>query len=62
MNTMNTYEIGAVVQLNSGGPALVVTAHGSMNGVFVTWINQDGIAQRESFPVACLKMYEADHV
>ena len=59
---MNTPKIGDVVELNSGSPALVVTAFGSMNGVFVTWINQDGIAQRESFPVACLKPYEADHV
>ena len=56
-----TYNIGDVVQLNSGGPALNVTGTGSMNGVFVTWINQDGVAQRESFPCACLKPYEASH-
>jgi uncharacterized protein YodC (DUF2158 family) len=57
MNT--TPEIGDVVELNSGGPAMVVSAHGSCNGVFVVWINQDGFAQRESFPQACLKKYEA---
>lgn len=57
MNT--TPNIGDVVQLNSGSPALAVTAHGSQNGIFVTWINQDGICQRESFPLACLKPYEA---
>lgn len=55
---MNTDpNIGDTVQLNSGGPALTVTHYGSRSGVFVTWINQEGVAQTASFPIACVKPY-----
>jgi len=54
---MNQPNIGDVVQLNSGGPALTVTHYGARDGVFVVWINQDGVAQTTSFPLPCLKKY-----
>jgi len=57
---MNTIpNVGDVVQLNSGGPAMVVSAHGSHGSIFVVWINQDGVPQTTSFPIECVKSWTA---
>ncbi len=62
---MNTPELGAVVELNSGGPAMVVSQYGAHGHVFCTWMNHIGVLQKELFPIACIKAhvpYKRPHI
>lgn len=50
-------EVGKLVYLNSGSPAMTVTAV-DLDGddlVSVAWLSEDGHPQEMTFPAACLK-------
>jgi uncharacterized protein YodC (DUF2158 family) len=56
------FEIGDVVQLNSGGIKLTVESYGKYEsgeiGVTCIWIDGYGVRQSKSFPGACLRLLE----
>ncbi len=58
---MKTFEIGDVVELHSGGPAMTVTvAKGSSSkNVLTTWF-EGGNVKKDSFPPEALKKVKTE--
>ena len=51
-----TYDLGDVVQLNSGGPEMTVVARDGRRGARCAWVGENGQLRYDSFPDACLKL------
>lgn len=54
---MDSWKLGSVVELNSGGPPMVVECYrGGDESVQVAWVNE-GKVERSWFRPVCLKPY-----
>jgi uncharacterized protein YodC (DUF2158 family) len=50
------FDIGDVVQLNSGGHAMTVYENRDDAKVLCAWHSEDGVPQTEYYPEACLML------
>jgi uncharacterized protein YodC (DUF2158 family) len=51
------FEVGDIVYLNSGGPPMMIESRLVGKRVYCRWFTIDGIAQEETFPIACVSMW-----
>jgi uncharacterized protein YodC (DUF2158 family) len=54
MQVLQSYEIGALVRLNSGGPDMLVIDYADPGTVVVSWLDRAGAVQEHTFPNQCV--------
>lgn len=54
---LNIFNIGDVVQLNSGGPAMTVSGEASYGGVLCQWFDKNQDVKSKDFQEESLRKY-----